>query len=287
MRKLSTFLLTAGFMITAAMTQNAQADGLGAISALKANMARARIHLPFNINNVDASPTLVKGIYALENKGTSSFEIFINETGTIFGNSNGWQKVGVQKELSAEEKTQIRTELLENIDTDKLIKNKFGDGGNRRMVLFSAIDCPACFSFEQTLKKFASSLNTTFYVVPGSLQDISLSQKGQQNWQTAANIWCDQNNVDAWRSYWTKPAPIAGQRCQLSLNQAFNSSVYLKGLLGSIGIKIAATPIILREDGNTYFPQVLFDKKYAQDNFSKSALDQIDLSYFNKEHHWF
>lgn len=265
----------------------AHADGTAALEALKTNLARARVGMPFNINNVQASATLVRGIYVLQDKGTSTFRLFTNEAGSIIGNAAGWQRVSQPNQLNSEEKSEIRSELLKNIDTDKFIKIKFGDGAGRRMVLLSAIDCPSCFVFEKNLRNIAPTLNTTFYVLPSSLQDES-SQKGRQNWQTVANIWCNQDSTSAWLSYWKKPEPITGQHCDLNSHDASILSAYFfLGLLPSIGIKPIGTPAILREDGNLYIPKIAIDKKYAQENFSEAALGMISIQPTGKPNRWF
>jgi hypothetical protein len=277
----------AAFSAFATISPFAHADGIAALEALKTNLARAKVGMPFNINNVEASSTVVKGIYVLQDKGTSTFRLFTNEAGSIIGTAAGWQRVSQPNQLSSEEKSEIRSELIKNIDTDKLIKIKFGDGAGRRMVLLSAIDCPGCFAFEQNLDKLAPILNTTFYVLPSSLQDES-SQKGRQNWQTVANIWCAQDNASAWLSYWKKPAPIAGQHCGLNSHDAsVLSGYFFLGLLPSVGIKPIGTPAILREDGNLYVPKLAFDKKYALENFSEAALGMISLQPTGKPNRWF
>lgn len=281
------FAFYTAFSVFATVSSFAHADGAAALEALKTNLARARVGMPFNLNNVEASTTLVKGIYVLQDKGTSTFRLFTNEAGSIVGTAAGWQRVSQPNQLSSEEKSEIRSELIKNIDTNKLIKIKFGEGAGRRMVLLSAIDCPGCFAFEQTLRKLAPILNTTFYVLPSSLQDES-SQKGRQNWQTVANIWCNQDNASAWLSYWSKPAPVTGQRCGLNSHEAsILSGYFFLGLLPSIGIKPIGTPAILREDGNLYIPKMTFDKKYAQENFSEAALGMISLQSTDRPNRWF
>ena len=281
------FAFYIAFAASATISPFAQADGIAALEALKTNLARARVGIPFNMNNVEASTTLVRGIYVLQDKGTSMFRLFTNEAGSITGTAAGWQRVSQPNQLSSEEKSEIRSELIKNIDTDKLIKIKFGEGGGRRMVLLSAIDCPGCFAFEKNLRNLAPILNTTFFVVPSSLQDES-SQKGRQNWQTVANIWCDHDNASAWLSYWLKPAPITGQHCDLNSHDAVNLSAYFfLGLLPSVGIKPIGTPAILREDGNLFIPKIELNKKYAQETFSEEALGMISVQPTGKPNRWF
>lgn len=265
---------------------NAQADGPSAVASLKQNMARARIALPFDINSVEASPSLVKGIYALQDRGTENFRAFINESGTIIGSGAGWQRIVPSfGDLNATEIAELRSELLMNVDTDKFIKVQYGDGGGRAMIMASAVDCVHCLKFENTARKAAASLNTTFYVFPLSLQD-SETANGQLNWQTAANIWCAKNNASAWLQYWEKPAPITGQHCSLSGRQVANSWSNFNGLLKSVGIYVRGTPSIVREDGKVFTPSDVFDKAYAQQNFSRSTLAGLNFKHGNTPLYW-
>ncbi len=96
----------------------------------------------------------------------------------------------------------LQQEVIAAIDYDKLIKVSYGDGGGRKMVLFSAVDCGFCQRFEQDLMKKGSGVNTTFYVVPMSLQ--AFSGAGVAKWQTVSRIWCADNSSAAWRKYWTR-----------------------------------------------------------------------------------
>lgn len=258
-------------------SNSARADAPSAVASLKQNMARSRIGPPFNINAIEASPTLVKGIYVLQDKGTNNFRAFINEAGTIIGSGAGWQRVVAPLgNLSSVEIAELRNELLMNVDTDRLIKVQYGDGGGRAMIMISAVDCPSCLKFENTVRKAATSLNTTFYVFPISLQD-SGSVKGQLNWQTAANIWCAPNNATTWIQYWEKPEPITGDRCGLNGKQVANSWDYFRALLQSVEINVRGTPNIVREDGKVFTPSAPFDKAYAQENFSRSTLANLNL----------
>lgn len=284
----SSFLtvVSAVALLVVSSTQNARADGLSAVASLKQNMARAGIAPPFDINAVESAPSLVKGIYILQDKGTNNFRAFINEAGTIIGSGAGWQRVVAPLgDLSTTEIADLRNELLRNVDTDRLIKIQYGDGGGRSMIMVSAVDCPTCLKFENTARKAAVSLNTTFYVFPLSLQGPD-NAKGQLNWQTAANIWCSPNNATAWLQYWEKPAPITGERCGLSGKQAANSWTQFNGLLKSVGISVRGTPNIVREDGTVFVPSATFDKVYAQENFSRSALASLNLRESNAPLRW-
>lgn len=266
------------------LSSNVQADEANALLNLKNNMASASIRAPFNIDNVNAFSTLIKGIYVLEEKGTKTFKLFINESGTLIGSGAGWQKiVSPRGDLNTNEINELKTEILRNIDTDKLIKIQYGDGGGRKLILFSAIDCPYSSKFEAALSKQKLNLNTTFYVVPASLHNEDTA-KGKQNWQTAANIWCNEDNSSAWLSYWRNPKPIFGQKCELDSFQASSNSSYLLAILKSVGIKISSSPAIIREDGMRFTPPASFDRKYSYENFSNKAFSVITPD--NKPLYW-
>ena len=66
------------------------------------------------------------------------------------------------------EVTGLRQEVMNGIEYAKLIKVAYGDGGNRKMLLFSAVDCGFCQRFEQEFAKYGNKVNTTFYVVPSA-----------------------------------------------------------------------------------------------------------------------
>ncbi|MGZ3241327.1 MAG: hypothetical protein ACXWJK_13645, partial [Burkholderiaceae bacterium] len=209
-------------------------------------------------------------------RGSDNFRAFINEAGTIFGTAAGWTRVAPNVGLNPIEVAELRSELLANIDTDKLIKVQYGDGGGRRMILFSAVDCVHCQRFEHSVSKMAANLNTTFYVFPLSLQPMTTSQ-GQVNWQTAATIWCSPQNSVAWLAYWKDPVPIGNQYCGLTGRQTAKAFDYLRGLLSSVGIKVQGTPEVVREDGKVMVLADNIEKTFAQNNLSRDALVAMNL----------
>lgn len=285
MRHVSMVLKACLFTLAVLGISNAHADGGSSLTSFQQNLAHGRLTMPFNLNNVEASPTLVKGIYVLQDRGTDHFRAFINEAGTIFGTAAGWTRIAPNGDLTAVELAQLRTELLANIASDQLIKVQYGDGGGRRMILFSAVDCVHCQRFEQSARKMAASLNTTFYVLPLSLQPMATPQ-GQVNWQTAATIWCSPQNDAAWLAYWKEPDPIANQSCGLTGRQTARAFDYLRGLLGSVGIRVQGTPEVVREDGKVMVLPDNLNKTFVQDNLSRGALVAMHLQPPDTPLHW-
>ena len=66
----------------------ALADGRSAVHNLFANAARARINLGMTENSVMVAPSLVRGMYVLTS-GRGEFAGFVNEAGTLYGDSFG------------------------------------------------------------------------------------------------------------------------------------------------------------------------------------------------------
>nr|GEU28342.1 hypothetical protein [Tanacetum cinerariifolium] len=151
----------------------ALADGRSAVRNLHANAARARIILNLTEQSTQATPTLVRGVYALtdaQGKGAG----YINESGTLYGDASGFRVFPADgsppRTLTPAETAVLRGEVMQAIDYDQLIKVQYGDGGGRRMVMFSALDCGYCKLFEKHFSELGKTNNTTFYVVPLSLR---------------------------------------------------------------------------------------------------------------------
>lgn len=263
-------------MAGAMLAPPAQADGRSATHKLLANMARANRSLGITENDSRAIPTLVRGMYVLnDNKG--AFIGLINEAGTIYGDVNGFQVLSTTsappRKMSSEELGDLRQEVIAAIDYDKLIKVSYGDGGGRKMVLFSAVDCGFCQRFEQDLMKKGSGVNTTFYVVPMSLQ--AFSGAGVAKWQTVSRIWCADNSSAAWRKYWNTLEAAPGATCEFDPKNAEQSGRYLEQVLAAVGSRVGGTPTILREDGSILNNKSDMDLPYMKKNFGSDGLPRL------------
>ena len=263
------------------------ADGAGAVAAYYRTMAKVGIGLNIDQQNIQATPTLVRGVYRLTIKPSGQFLSYVNERGTITGDHKGWQVVAnPPRQMNSRETFYFRGEVMRHIDFDKLIKVEYGDGGGRKMVMFSAVDCPYCKKFEANVAKLASSMNTTFYVVPSALRPISYGAAPLQNWRIATNIWCAKDNASAWRSFWSSKNPPASQGCALDERTVENLGNQLDELLSSVGINKPGVPTILREDGTIFSPPPAFDKNYAMSTFGSDAFASFKSVYDENYSKW-
>lgn len=231
----------------ALLSANATASPDMARQNLIANMRQAGLDTTQMVG-AKALPTPIRHLYSLSDS-QGKFLSLVNEAGTFLGGSGGYQVIqatGLPRKMTAGEVAALRREMMDNLDIDKLIKVQYGDGGGRKMLLFSAIDCPACHSFETITAKIGK-LNTTYYVMPGTLQDIA--QGGLQKMETVTRIWCAADNGAAWKNFWaTKKVPEAGS-CDIDPKSAERSYDMLRDILYSVGIKVDGTPTVIREDG--------------------------------------
>lgn len=264
------------------------ADGAGAVAALFRNMDKIGISFrDINQQNIQTTPTLVRGIYKTTIKSSGAFWGYLNEGGTIIGDHRGWKVMAdPRRPMNSSELAELRGEIIRSIDFDKLIKVEYGDGGGRKMVMFSAVDCPFCAEFEARAAKLASSMNTTFYVVPSALRPISYGAVPLQNWRTATNIWCAKDNASAWRAYWSKKSLPASQSCEFDERTAEVMGNQLEELLSSVGINRHGVPAILLEDGTVFTPQPDFDKNYATSTFGPEALASLKSVYDEQPLKW-
>lgn len=271
---LSRTIVTIAVFASMLLPQTVLADGAGAVAAMYRTMAN--VGFGWDVNNqknIQAIPTLVRGIYKVVDKSSSGFLGYINEGGTLLGDYQGWKVWARQpRPMNSSELAELRSEIIRNIDLAKLIKVEYGDGGGRRMVIFSAVDCPFCRKFETSAAKLASSMNTTFYVVPSALRPISYGAIPLQNWRTVAGIWCAKDNAAAWRAYWSNIGFPQSHGCSFDERQAEEMDNQLSDLLASVGIKKKGVPAILLEDGTVFTPRPDFDKAYAVSTFGAAGL---------------
>lgn len=112
------------------------------------------------------------------------------------------------------------------------------------LCVFSAIDCPACKKIEDQFAQNGDRENTTFFVIPSSLQDSELQ------WQKVANIWCATDSAAAWKKYWATGATPAAGACSFADGHlAEKMSYYVWDMLKGAGLALHGTPAYLREDG--------------------------------------
>lgn len=254
------------------------ADGRLATRNLFKNLSTSGSNIGIAESGTQVSPTLVNGIYLLTNQ-QGRFIGFINEAGTLYGDSNGFMVIPTNGEqpraMSPSEVADLRADVLASIDYNHLPKITYGDGGGRRLVMFSAIDCPACKFFEDSMQKFGGNMNTTIYVVPLSLRNIASG--GLQQWQTVSRIWCAENSSTAWKDYWASKTIPQPRQCRFSDPQVAESSKQqLMDILKSIGIRVTATPQFVREDGYVINSKPDIDIAYMNSVFGSAGMPQVN-----------
>lgn len=242
------FFAVVALMLT---SYSAIADGNSAIRNFFVNLDRAKATIGVKENNVIALPTLMKSMYSISSK-EGRFLGYINEEGTLFGDSLGFKVVPPDgtpvRSLKDEEISALRPAMVASIERQKLIKVVYGNAGDNgnTTVEFSAIDCLYCKKLEDRVRK--SGKSETVYIVPSSLQDID--QGGMQQWQKVSRIWCSNEPGKAWISYWEKGNIPAPESCPFADPRvAEQSEFHLRSILKGIGINVKGTPALVFPNG--------------------------------------
>ncbi|MES2298279.1 MAG: hypothetical protein V4582_14630 [Pseudomonadota bacterium] len=200
-----------------------------------------------NLNRASVHETLVKGLYRAD-FGPRSAQIYVNEALTLILETNGntitkWtQPVQGAQPISDTEKRDLLYGMLHNIQMDKLIQIKQGDG-HQRVLVISAFDCPYCIKFERMLANAGNKVDATFYILPTSL-----------NWDDSAransvhNLWCAADNASVWRNGLLKstqayPGGAAGA-CTLGVEDTKDVEV----LLSSVGLPVKGYPFKMADN---------------------------------------
>ncbi len=265
-----------GLLLAALASSSVLADGRSAAHNLFSNLARARASIGVNEATTLVGPTLVKGIYSLTNQ-QGRFVGFTNEAGTLFGDSRGFNFVapnGSQpRPLNLGEIADLRGEVVAAIDIDKLPKITHGDGGGRRLVMFSAVDCPFCKVFEDNMRKQAADLNSTLYVVPSSLQKIN--QGGAQQWQAVSRIWCADDAGAAWQGFWASRTIPQPRQCRFADPRVAElAEQQLRDVLMAVGVRVVGTPQFVREDGTIIVNKTEMNSAYIASTFGPAGAPQ-------------
>lgn len=230
----------------------ALADGRSAAHNLFTNMSKSGMSFrSVNESDVLVTPTLVKGIYSLMTR-QGGFVTFTNEAGTLTGDSRSFEVMSMngtgRRPLTPDEVKALRAEVMAAIDYEKLPKVTYGNGGGRRLVMFSAIDCGYCKLFEEEMRRQARGLDSTIYVVPSSLQPIP--KGGLQQWQTVSRLWCAEDGGTAWRAFWASRTVPPPRQCAFADPQTAQlAERRLNDILNAVGAGVHGTPTVVREDG--------------------------------------
>jgi len=275
-------------MLALVTVHAAATDGTEATRHLFTNLQASQFNTKAFLAKLNSSldiatvmPSLVSGLYVVQERNNGKPIFFTNADGNIVGASDGiYVVVAGQpvRPMTAEEHRQFSAEVMRNLRYDKLLKVTYGNGGGRHLVMFSAINCPACAALESGFRKAevalnqrGSSLNTTFYVVPSSLEP--LEPNGWNSWKVAASLWCGGGQNDSWRAYWSSrvvPNPDIA-RCTLPTLEAARSEAALQLILSAaIGTPIRGVPTLIREDAT------IFNGRQAKDSeFGPQGLPEI------------
>ncbi|MDM5176944.1 hypothetical protein PO883_07000 [Massilia sp. DJPM01] len=232
-------------------TGSAVADSSSAKANLQANLRRAGVTLPdLDAPGVVTVPAMVKGMYGIYTADGRIVSL-TNEAGTITGKGTGLSTVGLQpgkpRPMTPEQLAELRNEIMANLAYDKLIKVSYGNGGGRKILMFTAVDCPACNQLEKDLRKAAPLMNTTFYLATGSLRDSSAG--GLPFLDKVARIRCDDNPGQAWQTYWANRSVPPARACAITAASAEYDFYLLFRIMQAVKAIKPAIPMLVSEDG--------------------------------------
>ncbi|NHZ87484.1 hypothetical protein F2P45_00320 [Massilia sp. CCM 8733] len=195
-------------------------------------------------------PTHVKGMYGIFTPAGKMISL-TNDAGTLTTKGGGLSSVGLQAgkpiRLTPLQVNEVRAEVMANLDFDKMIKISYGNGGGRKILMFSAIDCPGCRMLEKDLAKAASSLNTTFYLVPSSLWGSDPAAVPAL--EKVAKIRCDAEPALAWQTFWVKRTLPAPKACALTPQQVERDFSLLFYIMDTVKAIKPVVPMLVAEDG--------------------------------------
>lgn len=218
---------------------------------LYANMNAAGRQYPVNLSEVESVPTPIRGLFQVRERASKSLIAYTNERGTLQADSLGVQAIeqGVGlRQFTAQELEGLRREVVANLDPAWTIPITHGDGGGRKILLISAVDCSACRRFEQALAKHSNSVDTTFIVFPSSLSRIETSE-GRQGWDVAVRLLCAVDSTAAWKAYWNAHQVPRSLACNQSADTLEDGSKSLWNILRGAGVQPTGYPSLVDEAG--------------------------------------
>lgn len=251
-------------LLAALAAPAAWAGGQSAAHQLYVNLQRSGGSIDLRENAARVAPTLVQGIYRLTDANGRFFG-YINEAGTLFGDSRGFTVVAggaPPRPLQPAEQAELRAEVMRNIDRTRLIKVNYGRGSEREIVLFSAVDCGYCKRLEEGLQALGEKVDATIYVLPSSLQPLQGAPSPA--WQAATQIWCADDNGSAWKKFWNTRAIPPARSCEITPRSANLAETEVRDLLAATGAKLGGYPTLLREDGSKLAHPSQVDAAWAQ-----------------------
>jgi thiol:disulfide interchange protein DsbC len=205
-------------------------------SIAKAILASPVLNPRFGYWSVAA--TIVPGIYALQPPSGRFAPAFMEEDLKRVGTLRGWQAVTADglTMLDKDAQREIRRGLLKRLDWSQGIRTVYGNG-TRKVIFFSAFDCPNCRRFEERLQREGKALDATVYLFPQAL-----AANDPRAAAIVHDVWCARDPHSSWLSMILRrqrPAPARGG-CRRSNTQ----STELSDMLGVQGV-----PALVTEDG--------------------------------------
>jgi len=249
------------------------ADADSAAAAYFNNLAKWHYDISARASTIVSSDTLVRGVYRLEDRASGRFIAMITERGDLKGDSTGWSVVGKDgpEELNDVQLRQLRREVMRNVRWDGFIRVRYGNGGARRLILISAVNCPYCRNMEANLQRSEATLQTTFYVLPSSLTPLDQDGEGQRTWRQAVALWCARDDGASWKKFWiTRELPV-DSACPLDTAAAQKLFRNFGTVMASIGARVRGTPALIREDGGVIGVPLDFDSKYASSTYGPAG----------------
>lgn len=238
-------------LVTFLLPQICFADGTSALSGLFSRLQASHRSIGASERDLVATPTIVRGLYAVSYRSGKILG-YLNESGSILGDSKGFMlfsKDGAPpRPLSEAEIQEVRAEIASNIEYERLPKIVYGNGGDHRLILFSAIDCPSCRLSEDAMRKFVvamtkrnRSVDMTIHVIPSSLSEDARSV------QIVKNLWCAPDFQEAWLGYFsTGKVPPSTRPCG---SEPRDVSSQLTEILSVVGLKRKGVPAVFSEEG--------------------------------------
>jgi len=267
-------LLAALCIVAGACGGPARADADSAAAAYFDHRERLQYDTAARSTSVARADTLVNGVYRLEDRASGRFIALITERGDLKGDSEGWSRVGPEGPvpLSENELAQLRAEVMRSVAWDRLIEDRYGRGGGRRLILISAVNCPFCQKMEASLARLAAALDTTFYVLTSSLTPLADAGEGLRTWQQAAALRCAKDPGAAWRRFWATHSVPASSGCAIDAVAAQHSFRNFGSVMASVGTKVRGTPALIMEDGTKLSVPPDLDLVYASATYGPAGL---------------
>lgn len=232
------FVIAWAAVVTGAMA--APGPSAAAQSKIKAVLGR-------DVSAFVPHQSLVKGVWAFYQAGYDHplAGFAASDNGDLLGISGSFIDTAAKRALAEDEAASVRDEVLQSVDFSKLIKLSYGNGGGRQVILWSAVDCPSCYRFEEWMMR--SNPDATFYLVPTALDRTNKSLRN-----LVTNIWCSLDPATAWRSWMSgrkQPAGPFKAQCDVS----FDTGEAFAMAMTNTGFRLMGTPAYIMENGEVRY----------------------------------